>query len=183
MDKSVTYFILNSEVLWLHNLLLQEAFFGKDLLDKSKQSRQETTRLLEDERDRKQLSANQMKPLSNASLNASAALLPSKAAAARTFLTANGAQTHTHTRPVSAFLFMFLSFFFFIWYSYPVWFIHFVHLKSTWNLNRPCLLTLHTFLVLLWRAGASRVTQKCPLMERKMGCECNFKLSLNLTAI
>ncbi|KTG34576.1 hypothetical protein cypCar_00021309 [Cyprinus carpio] len=62
---------------------LQEAFFGKDLLDKSKQSKQETTRLLEDERDRKQLSANQMKPLSNASLNASAALLPSKAAAAQ----------------------------------------------------------------------------------------------------
>ncbi|XP_016372184.1 histone-lysine N-methyltransferase 2C-like [Sinocyclocheilus rhinocerous] len=62
---------------------LQEAFFGKDLLDKSKQSRQETTRLLEDERDRKQLSANQMKPLSNASLSASVALLPSKSVAAQ----------------------------------------------------------------------------------------------------
>ncbi|XP_052467050.1 histone-lysine N-methyltransferase 2C isoform X1 [Carassius gibelio] len=62
---------------------LQEAFFGKDLLDKSKQSRQETTRLLEDERERKQLSANQMKPLSHTSLNASAALLPSKAVAAQ----------------------------------------------------------------------------------------------------
>ncbi|XP_047675166.1 histone-lysine N-methyltransferase 2C isoform X3 [Tachysurus fulvidraco] len=32
---------------------LQEAFFGKDLLDKSKQSRQETTGLLEEEKDRK----------------------------------------------------------------------------------------------------------------------------------
>ncbi|XP_077069572.1 histone-lysine N-methyltransferase 2C isoform X1 [Siphateles boraxobius] len=62
---------------------LQEAFFGKDLLDKSKQSRQETTRLLEDDRDRKQLTANQMKPLSNASLSASAAPLPSKAVAAQ----------------------------------------------------------------------------------------------------
>ncbi|XP_059358418.1 histone-lysine N-methyltransferase 2C-like isoform X3 [Carassius carassius] len=62
---------------------LQEAFFGKDLLDKSKQSRQETTRLLEDERDRKQLPANQMKPLSNTSLSASAAPLASKAVAAQ----------------------------------------------------------------------------------------------------
>ncbi|XP_073705573.1 histone-lysine N-methyltransferase 2C [Garra rufa] len=62
---------------------LQEAFFGKDLLDKSKQSRQETTRLLEDERDRKQLLANQMKPLSNASLSVSATPLPSKAVAAQ----------------------------------------------------------------------------------------------------
>ncbi|XP_057189086.1 histone-lysine N-methyltransferase 2C isoform X3 [Triplophysa rosa] len=62
---------------------LQEAFFGKDLLDKSKQSRQETTRLLEDERDRKQLTANQMKRLSNSSLGASSALLTSKAVAAQ----------------------------------------------------------------------------------------------------
>lgn len=60
---------------------LQEAFFGKDLLDKSKQNRQQTTRLLEDERDRKQLLANQMKPFSDLSLNVSAALLSSKAAA------------------------------------------------------------------------------------------------------
>ncbi|XP_051556784.1 histone-lysine N-methyltransferase 2C isoform X3 [Myxocyprinus asiaticus] len=63
---------------------LQEAFFGKDLLDKSKQSRQETTRLLEDERDRKQLMANQMKPSSNPSLtSASAAPLFSKAVTAQ----------------------------------------------------------------------------------------------------
>ncbi|XP_016139199.1 histone-lysine N-methyltransferase 2C [Sinocyclocheilus grahami] len=62
---------------------LQEAFFGKDLLDKSKQSRQETTRLLEDERDRKQLLANQMKPLSYASLSASVAPLARKAVAAQ----------------------------------------------------------------------------------------------------
>ncbi|XP_056329618.1 histone-lysine N-methyltransferase 2C isoform X7 [Danio aesculapii] len=62
---------------------LQEAFFGKDLLDKSKQNRQQTTRLLEDERERKQLPANQMKPFSDLSLNVSAAILSSKAAAAQ----------------------------------------------------------------------------------------------------
>ncbi|XP_065124300.1 histone-lysine N-methyltransferase 2C isoform X10 [Paramisgurnus dabryanus] len=62
---------------------LQEAFFGKDLLDKSKQSRQETTRLLEDERDRKQFMANQMKFLSNSSIGASAVPVPSKAVAAQ----------------------------------------------------------------------------------------------------
>ncbi|XP_051555188.1 histone-lysine N-methyltransferase 2C-like isoform X3 [Myxocyprinus asiaticus] len=62
---------------------LQEAFFGKDLLDKSKQSRQETTRLLEDERDRRQLMTNQMKPSSNLSLSALAAPLSSKAVAAQ----------------------------------------------------------------------------------------------------
>ncbi|RXN27847.1 histone-lysine N-methyltransferase 2C-like protein [Labeo rohita] len=81
---------------------LQEAFFGKDLLDKSKQSRQETTRLLEDERDRKQFPANQMKPLSNASLSASATPLPSKAVAAHHFLGGQSLDPYNHCPALSA---------------------------------------------------------------------------------
>ncbi|XP_076829212.1 histone-lysine N-methyltransferase 2C isoform X14 [Brachyhypopomus gauderio] len=58
---------------------LQEAFFGKDLLDKSKQSRQETTGLLEEERDRKQSGGSLLKTSCNPSLSTSTPL-PSKSA-------------------------------------------------------------------------------------------------------
>ncbi|XP_030629549.1 histone-lysine N-methyltransferase 2C [Chanos chanos] len=60
---------------------LQEAFFGKDLLDKSKQSRQETTGLLEDERtqsDRKQHGANFPNPSADPVLSTEATSLPAK---------------------------------------------------------------------------------------------------------
>ncbi|KAM9500181.1 histone-lysine N-methyltransferase 2C isoform 4-T4 [Clarias gariepinus] len=61
---------------------LQEAFFGKDLLDKSKQSRQETTGVLQEDKDRKQQNPGAMKLPSNASLCTSTPH-PSKAAALR----------------------------------------------------------------------------------------------------
>ncbi|XP_072544552.1 histone-lysine N-methyltransferase 2C isoform X3 [Salminus brasiliensis] len=62
---------------------LQEAFFGKDLLDKSKQSRQETTGLLEEERERKQASAGQLRLTSNPAHSTAPTPLPSKAAGPR----------------------------------------------------------------------------------------------------
>ncbi|XP_060784206.1 histone-lysine N-methyltransferase 2C isoform X2 [Neoarius graeffei] len=61
---------------------LQEAFFGKDLLDKSKQSRQETTGLLEEDKDRKQKNAGVLKLPSNSSFSTSTPH-PSKATAPR----------------------------------------------------------------------------------------------------
>ncbi|XP_035392361.1 histone-lysine N-methyltransferase 2C isoform X2 [Electrophorus electricus] len=62
---------------------LQEAFFGKDLLDKSKQSRQETTGLLEEERDRKPSGCSLLKPPGNPTLGTTSTSLPSKAAGPR----------------------------------------------------------------------------------------------------
>ncbi|XP_049337977.1 histone-lysine N-methyltransferase 2C isoform X4 [Astyanax mexicanus] len=62
---------------------LQEAFFGKDLLDKSKQSRQETTGLLEEERERKQGGAGQLRLTSNPTRSITSTPLPSKAAGPR----------------------------------------------------------------------------------------------------
>ncbi|XP_036452981.1 histone-lysine N-methyltransferase 2C isoform X2 [Colossoma macropomum] len=62
---------------------LQEAFFGKDLLDKSKQSRRETTGLLEEERERRQAGAGLLKLTSNPPHSTASTPLPSKAAGPR----------------------------------------------------------------------------------------------------
>ncbi|KAI4898222.1 hypothetical protein NFI96_005840, partial [Prochilodus magdalenae] len=62
---------------------LQEAFFGKDLLDKSKQNRRETTGLLEEDRERKQLAAGLLKLTSNPPHSAASTPLPSKTAGPR----------------------------------------------------------------------------------------------------
>ncbi|TSL47723.1 Histone-lysine N-methyltransferase 2C [Bagarius yarrelli] len=61
-------------------IYLQEAFFGKDLLDKSKQSRQETKGLLEEDKDRKQQNLGGLKLSAKPLLNKSTPH-PSKAAA------------------------------------------------------------------------------------------------------
>ncbi|XP_066537904.1 histone-lysine N-methyltransferase 2C isoform X2 [Hoplias malabaricus] len=62
---------------------LQEAFFGKDLLDKSKQSRKETTGLLEEDRERKQSGTALLKLTPNPSRCIAPTALPSKAAGPR----------------------------------------------------------------------------------------------------
>ncbi|TNN45798.1 Histone-lysine N-methyltransferase 2C [Liparis tanakae] len=74
---------------WVRVVLWAEAFFGKDLLDKSKQSRQQGVEsgLLEEGQSqvkRKHLAAGFLDPSSDPLLSASAASLPTRAAAAQT---------------------------------------------------------------------------------------------------